>query len=63
MLQDFTACKKIISTYKQRYFEGQIHNFLRQVPSDLLLCDSDGRIARGLWWTNQEFYPVSIIPA
>jgi hypothetical protein len=27
----------------------------------LLLYDSDGRIARELWWTNQ-FSPVDIVP-
>jgi hypothetical protein len=29
----------------------------------LLLDESAGRIARGLWWTNQEFSPVNIIPS
>jgi hypothetical protein len=28
------------------------------IPSNLLLDDSAGRIARELWWTNQEFSPV-----
>jgi hypothetical protein len=30
--------------------------------SCLLPDDSAGTIARGLWWTNQEFLPVGIIP-
>jgi hypothetical protein len=28
----------------------------------LLLDGSAGRIARELWWTNEEYYPVDIIP-
>jgi hypothetical protein len=28
----------------------------------LLLDDSAGRIARELWWMNQEFSPLDIIP-
>jgi hypothetical protein len=32
------------------------------VPPDLLLDDSDDRIVRELWWGNQEFSPVDIIP-
>jgi hypothetical protein len=28
----------------------------------LLLDDFAGRIARELWWTNKEFFPVDIIP-
>jgi hypothetical protein len=47
--------------YEQRYFEGQIHHILCQVP-DLLLDDTAGRTARELLWTNQEFSPVNIIP-
>jgi hypothetical protein len=37
------------------HFEGQIHNFLHQVPPDLLPDDSAGMISRELWWMNQEF--------
>jgi hypothetical protein len=33
-----------------------------QVPLDLLLDASAGRIARELWWMNQNFSPVDIIP-
>jgi hypothetical protein len=28
-----------------------------------LIDDSAGRIARELWWTNQEFFPADIISA
>jgi hypothetical protein len=45
--------KEITSKYGQIYFGGQIHNFLLQVPPDLLLDDSAGMIVRELWWTNQ----------
>jgi hypothetical protein len=48
--------------HKQRYFTGQIHHFVCQVPPNLLLDDSVGRIARKLWWTNQEISLVNIIP-
>jgi hypothetical protein len=50
---------KITSKYEQRYFEVQI-NYLRQVPPDLLVDYSAGKISRGLWWTNQGF-PLSIL--
>jgi hypothetical protein len=40
----------------------KIHHFLCLDPPDLLLDGSAGRIARVLWWTNQEFSPVDIIP-
>jgi hypothetical protein len=53
---------KITLKYEQRYFEGQIYHFFRQVPSDLLLDGCSGMIARELWWTNQEFSPIDIIP-
>jgi hypothetical protein len=36
--------------------------FLSLVPSALLLDVSIGRVARELWWTNQESSPVDIIP-
>jgi hypothetical protein len=62
MSQDFTACKKNTSKYEQRCLEGQIHSLLRQVPPDLLLDGSAGRLAREIWWTNEEYYPVDIIP-
>jgi hypothetical protein len=32
------------------------------VPPDSLLDDFAGRIARELWWTNQEFSRVDIVP-
>jgi hypothetical protein len=53
---------KITYKYEKRYLEGQIHHFRRQVPIDLLLDVSDGMLARELWWTNQQFFPVDIIP-
>jgi hypothetical protein len=37
-------------------------SFPSPVLPALLLDDSFGRIARELWWTNQKFSPVSIIP-
>jgi hypothetical protein len=61
-------CRKILwhvenhFEYEQRYFEEHIHNFHRDVPPDLLLDYSAGRIARELCWTNQEFSTVDIIP-
>jgi hypothetical protein len=48
--------------YEEKYFEGDIHNFLRQVTHDLLLDDSAGRTARELSWTNLMFSHVNIIP-
>jgi hypothetical protein len=36
----------------ERYFEGQIHNILQQVPPDLLLDGSASTIARDRWWIN-----------
>jgi hypothetical protein len=48
--------------YEQIYFEDEIHLSLRQVPPDLLLDGSAGRIARELWCTNREYSPVDIIP-
>jgi hypothetical protein len=41
---------------KKNASQGQIHHFPR-----LVLEDSAGRIARELWWTNQEFSAVDII--
>jgi hypothetical protein len=49
------VCKKSLQSMKQRYFEGKIHNSLSQVPPNLLLHISAGRIAR-------ELSPVDIIP-
>jgi hypothetical protein len=53
-IYNFTVCKTI-TKQEQRYFEDEIHKFLLQVPPDLLLDDSAGRIAIELWWTNEEF--------
>jgi hypothetical protein len=47
----------------QRYFKGQIYQFLLLARPDFLLVDdSAGRVAREIWWTKEEFYPVDIIP-
>jgi hypothetical protein len=43
------------------YFVRQ-NSFPSPVTLALLLDDSIGRITKGLWWTNQEFSPVDIIP-
>jgi hypothetical protein len=40
----------------------EINHLLRPVPPALLLDDSACRIARDLWWKNQEFPPVGTIP-
>jgi hypothetical protein len=53
---------KITVKREQRRFKGKIHHFLCQVPTILLLDGSSDRIARVLWWMNQEFSPVNIIP-
>jgi hypothetical protein len=37
-------------------------SFRSPVPPAFILDDCDGRIARKLWLTNQEFSPVDIIP-
>jgi hypothetical protein len=39
-------------------------NKIISLPAPLVfpLYDCAGRIARELWWTNQEFSPVDIIP-
>jgi hypothetical protein len=38
-------------------------SFPSPVPLVLLQVDCAGRIARELWWTNQEIFPVNNIPA
>jgi hypothetical protein len=53
---------KILAEYELRYFESENH-FLRQVPRDLLLDDSAGRIAREQSWKNHVFFPVDTIPS
>jgi hypothetical protein len=35
--------------------------FIHHVSPTLLLDDFASKIARELWWMNQEFYPVNII--
>jgi hypothetical protein len=37
-------------------------SFPSQVAPALLMDDSIDRIARELWWANQEFSPANIIP-
>jgi hypothetical protein len=46
----------------KRYFVTQNLSFPSPGPPDLLLDYSAGRISKELWWLNQEFYPVDIIP-
>jgi hypothetical protein len=52
---------KITSKYEQRYFEGQIHNFLHKILPAFLTVASSGRISREMWWTNQ-FSLLDVIP-
>jgi hypothetical protein len=47
---------KNLSKYERDTSQGKINHFLRQF---LLLAT---RISRKLWWTNQEFSPVNVIP-
>jgi hypothetical protein len=51
---------KIPSKCEQRYFVRP--NIVSPVPPALLLDGFAGRIVRDLWWTEQEFSPVNIIP-
>jgi hypothetical protein len=59
-------CRKILRheknhfEYEQRYFEGQIHNFLR--PFFLLATRWLLVGLPELWWTNQGFSSVDVIP-
>jgi hypothetical protein len=39
-----------------------LNHILREFFLLCLLDYSAGRIARELWWKNQEFYPAGIIP-
>jgi hypothetical protein len=58
ILHDFWNVKNP-SKHKQRYFLRP-NLFLSPIPPALLLVESGVRIARELWWTNQEFpLPVS----
>jgi hypothetical protein len=62
-------CRKILRRAEESFesmnkdiSQGQInHTLLRS--SCLLPDDSAGKIARELWWTNQGFSSVDIIPA
>jgi hypothetical protein len=47
--------------YERDTSEGKIHYFLRQFHLIFFLMTA-GRITGELWWTNQEFYSVDIIP-
>jgi hypothetical protein len=51
---------KILSKYEQRFFTVP-NSFPLPISPVLLLDDFAGRIARELWWMNQEFSPVDII--
>jgi hypothetical protein len=55
MLNNPSKCGKI-------YVIRQNSSFKLPVPPALLLEDSAGGNAREIWWTNQEFSPVNIIP-
>jgi hypothetical protein len=46
--------------YEERYFVRP--NSFCSVPLDLLLGESAGIIVIQIWWTNEEFSPVDIIP-
>jgi hypothetical protein len=56
------ASKKLRASMNKNTFHGEIHNFLLPFPL-FLPDDSAGMIARELWWTNQEFSSVDIIPS
>jgi hypothetical protein len=53
--------KTLRHEYEQRYFL-RANSFPSPVTSALLLYESAGWISRKLWWTNQGFSPVDIIP-
>jgi hypothetical protein len=62
------SCHKFYSTLKnvrnmKEIFAKQNLSFLSPVPPALLIDDSAGRIARLLWRTNKEYFPLDIIPA
>jgi hypothetical protein len=54
MLENLLSMKK--------YFIGKIQHFLRHVPLPALLDDYTGIFSGRLWWMNQEFSAVDIIP-
>jgi hypothetical protein len=49
------------SKYEEKYFVRTNSSFPSPIPPAFLL-NVCGRISTELWWTNQEFYPVGIIP-
>jgi hypothetical protein len=53
--------EKSLASMNKNNSPGQIHHSLRPF---LLLCQQNtaGRVARELWWKNQEFHFVDIIP-
>jgi hypothetical protein len=53
------ACKISPGKYEQKYL-AYIISFGRS--SCMLLGDFSRRISRELWWTNEEFFSVDIIP-
>jgi hypothetical protein len=53
---------KILLKYEQKYLVRPNLSFILPVPPALLLDYPAGRIARELWWMNQQFSPVDIIP-
>jgi hypothetical protein len=63
------ACRKILRHVKipfqvrtKIFRKAKFHHFHRQVPPAFLIDDHAGRIARYIWWTNQESFPADIIP-
>jgi hypothetical protein len=60
MSQDFMACNESLASMNKSTFQGRI--LIPFAQSLRLLPDSiTGRIARELWWMNQEFSSVNII--
>jgi hypothetical protein len=45
---------------KEIFFQNL--SFHSPVPPALLLDESTGRIATGIWWANEKYFPVDIIP-
>jgi hypothetical protein len=52
---------KITCMYEQKYFVRPNSSFLSPVPPAYYQMTA-GRISRELWWANQDFSSVSIIP-
>jgi hypothetical protein len=61
MSYDFTACKQ---SFRSTNTDISKSKFIISFSKFLLICYqmTTGRIAKELWWANQEFSPVDIIP-